>query len=69
MTHKRNKAVEYLQPLVGGTITDIIDDAPYTALRVECEDGSIRLAWIYRDPEGNGPGWLELVRGDRNAED
>lgn len=51
-------------PLVGGKIVGIcMDDVefgePCVGLRVQ-RDGMETRAWILQDPEGNGPGHLEI---------
>ena len=62
--------VDHLLPLVGGVVTQIlIDDAPELGepcygFRVEKKGKSFDCL-IMRDPEGNGPGHLMIVRGLR----
>jgi hypothetical protein len=51
-------------PLVGGKIVGIVYDTqefgePVVGLKVE-RDGHKTTAWILRDPEGNGPGHMEI---------
>jgi len=55
-----NKA--YLNRIKGMTITDIVED------KSDLEIGSVvglvldgtTIVWVLRDPEGNGPGFLEI---------
>lgn len=66
MSKNTDPMIKHLQPLVGKTVTGLcIDDSketladlhrPLYGLRFS--DGSI--AWILQDPEGNGPGFLEI---------
>ena len=35
-------------------------DIKWFCLIIECADGKTRLAWVNRDPEGNGPGHLDI---------
>lgn len=60
--------VDHLLPLVGGVITQVlVDDAPEFGepcygFRVE-KNGKSFECLIMRDPEGNGPGHLMIVKG------
>lgn len=66
MSNRMSKYVEYMQehlaPTVGQRITNVVVDDindPYEpVLGLKLEDGS--TIWCLRDPEGNGPGHLEL---------
>ena len=58
----------YIKQLIGKTITHIVKDAHPDTLREFGEpyyglgfsDGT--EAWILCDPEGNGPGFLDIVK-------
>ena len=51
---------KYLNQLTGKTIKRVVKDSsePKTVYGLEFTDGSV--AWILCDPEGNGPGHLEI---------
>lgn len=49
-------------PLINGKLVRIAEEAGYVGLVFRCTDGAERVAWVLRDPEGNGPGWLEVDR-------
>lgn len=59
--HVRN----HLSALIGATILSVVDDGGKDAhdraygLRVKRKDGTFAVAWIMRDAEGNGPGFLD----------
>jgi hypothetical protein len=48
------------KPLVGATVTDATIQGDFLGLLFRCADGKTRVAWVQRDPEGNGPGWLAI---------
>lgn len=55
---------DHLRDLLGATILSVVDDGEPVlrrtyGLRLRRQDGTETIAWILRDPEGNGPGWLE----------
>lgn len=67
--------VKYLLPIEGGTITQVgvaiedfnegIDDATawwevIPILIITAKDGTTYQAAVLQDPEGNGPGWLDI---------
>ena len=67
--------VAHLSRLMGGTIRNVIVDRsaisefgqPVYGLQVEMPSGSSRSnrilnAWILCDPEGNGPGFLDIQK-------
>lgn len=54
----------HLRDLIGATVLGVVDDdAPRPhrvyGLRLRRQNGTEVIAWILRDPEGNGPGWLD----------
>jgi len=53
-------ALRAAAPLRGATVEAITDDGGFVGLVFRCADGQQRVAWVQRDPEGNGPGWLEI---------
>jgi hypothetical protein len=62
---------EYLNQIVGGTIERIMTDrdAPeYYGLIVKMPDGSPTTVWVLQDPEGNGPGHLDITPNATIAE-
>lgn len=58
---------EHLHQLVGKKVTGIAKDEDGgefdTAYGLMFDDGTI--AWIMCDPEGNGPGWLDIAKEKR----
>ena len=62
--------VEHLSPLVGKTVKELavdpegVDGEPVFGLAFT--DGTV--AWIMCDPEGNGPGFLDLEKKKSLAE-
>lgn len=55
---------KYLERLVGMTVTGLVVDKSEFQDGVwglQFQDGSI--AWVLQDPEGNGPGHLDIVGG------
>ena len=61
-----NYMEKHLGQLVGRTVTGLVADPEFEedfgepAYGLKFDNGSI--AWILRDPEGNGPGFLDIVR-------
>lgn len=55
---------EHLHQLVGKKVTDVAKDkdgSDYdTTYGLMFDDGTV--AWILQDPEGNGPGHLDIVK-------
>ena len=51
-------ALRAAEPLRGATVEAIADDDGFLGLVFRCADGQQRVAWVQRDPEGNGPGHL-----------
>lgn len=57
---------EHLTQLVGAMIIGVVNDGGKQhydrtyGLRVKKRDGSFTIAWILRDTEGNGPGFLDF---------
>lgn len=55
---------KHLSQLRGKTITEIVRDGggQYTdeCMGLKFQDGTV--AWIQMDPEGNGPGFLEIEK-------
>ena len=54
--------------LVGGTITGaLIDPNPdefgdrWYGFLVKTKSGDMVPVWVSKDPEGNGPGWLDIA--------
>ena len=49
-------------PLLDGKIVrfGVDNEREWFCLVIECADGKTRLAWVNRDPEGNGPGHLDI---------
>ena len=54
--------IQNAQPLVGGTILSFFTDTPgeYWGFRVRLRNGRGAHVWVNCDPEGNGPGHLEI---------
>ena len=54
--------IQNAQPLVGGTILSFFTDTPgeYWGFRVRLRNGREAHVWVNCDPEGNGPGHLEI---------
>jgi len=61
MSAKGKAFEELVGPLVGATITGTATDTEeeFFALVLE-KDGKKVFVWVLRDPEGNGPGWLDV---------
>jgi hypothetical protein len=47
-------------PLLGATVKDVVVEGGFLGLVFRCVDGRERTTRVMRDPEGNGPGWLEI---------
>lgn len=69
MSKNKNKVDhvrEHLKQLVGAKILGVVDDGSKEShdraygLRVKKISGQFAIAWILRDPEGNGPGFLDF---------
>jgi hypothetical protein len=62
---KKDWTREHLKTLIGGHIIGVEDDGGTQVhdrrygLRIQLRDGNVFIAWILRDPEGNGPGFLD----------
>jgi hypothetical protein len=62
----RDYVGEHLKKLVGGKITGVVRDGKIGdrettyGLAVELPDGKKKDVWIQQDPEGNGPGHLDI---------
>jgi hypothetical protein len=58
---------EHYGQLVGKEVSGVVEDASgeFPCYGLQFTDGSI--AWILADPEGNGPGFLEIPPPKRNA--
>ena len=61
--------------LVGGRITGAVqtpdtDDpfADFAGLIVTLPNGTVRHAWVQRDAEGNGAGWLDIETPEEEAQ-
>lgn len=52
--------IDYLRQLIGKTVTKVAWDGD-EVYGLEFSDGT--LAWIMQDPEGNGPGHLDITKG------
>jgi hypothetical protein len=65
MAKRKDYTFEHLEQLIGFTVTRIVkaEDDEYTegsyGLVLE-KDGKKKQAWIDQDPEGNGPGHLDI---------
>jgi hypothetical protein len=65
MAKKKDYMFEYLEQLLGHTVIRVVKakDSEYTegsyGLVLEC-NGKKKQAWIDQDPEGNGPGHLDI---------
>lgn len=63
-TPTENYQLKLLEPLVGGTIVELVDandgEEHYPAFRVRTRDGKDHLVVILRDEEGNGPGAVQV---------
>jgi hypothetical protein len=65
-----------LEPLVGAKITlvdGLVDETcgrweAWPILVLSLPDGTERTLLIGRDPEGNGPGWIEIVEGGERGQ-
>ena len=56
--------MKHFNPILGKKVVGIVHDPSggdnlFPQLGLRFEDDTI--AWILRDDEGNGPGWLEIV--------
>ena len=52
---------QHLGQLVGMTVTGLANDgAGNWGIMLENKSKQKLAAWISRDPEGNGPGWLQI---------
>ena len=62
MSKKKDYMVEHLSQLVGKTVTKVVKDGEgYDAFwGLKFDDGTV--AFILCDPEGNGPGHLEIQK-------
>ena len=53
-----------LRALVNGTITSVVetpdDEDHFYGLKIKTKTGKTVTAWIQCDPEGNGPGFLNI---------
>lgn len=64
--NKTDHMRDHLQQLVNSTIMSVEDDGGRDTrdrlygLRIRKADGTEVIAWILRDPEGNGPGHLDV---------
>ena len=54
--------LKQLRPLVGGVITHLLEDKESFGFVVRLPNGKNVSVWVDMDPEGNGPGHLELVQ-------
>lgn len=69
---KTDPEIEYLLPLVGGVITQVLVDDQSDmgencyGLRIE-KNGRKFDCLILRDPEGNGPGHLMILEDEDNG--
>ena len=56
--------IQNAQPLVGGTILSFFTDTggEYCGFRMHLRNGREANVWVNCDPEGNGPGHLEIQR-------
>ena len=54
--------IQNAQPLAGGTILSFFQDPThdYWGFRVRLRNGREAHVWVNCDPEGNGPGHLEI---------
>lgn len=66
MSKPPDHLLAHLEQLVGGTVLgvaatsmDPLDRDRCSALIIE-KDGEKKTCWIMCDPEGNGPGWLDI---------
>lgn len=63
---KPDHLIDHLMSLQGGTVlgvavtTDDVSDHDRTAALIIEVKGKKYNCWIMRDPEGNGPGWLDI---------
>lgn len=54
---------KHLKQLIGGKIEALVedpDDDEYLGLAVRMPTGKLKIVWPLRDPEGNGPGHLDI---------
>jgi hypothetical protein len=62
---RQDACLRALRPLVGRRIRALVrDEAGLSGF--ETDDGT--RVWILCDPEGNGPGFADVVPGPRNPE-
>lgn len=59
-------AAEQLKQLVGGKIVDTVvtEDNENYGFVVEV-DGKEKVCWVDMDPEGNGPGWIQIQEKEK----
>lgn len=59
----------HIAPLIGGTIVQLVasdgesHEQDVFGIEVRKPDGKTVVAWILCDPEGNGPGHLDIQEG------
>ncbi len=60
--HNVEYQLKALRPLLGATFTDILTEDGYIGLVLHPKkDGEEeQVLWIQIDPEGNGPGWINV---------
>lgn len=57
---------KHLSALIGAKVLSVVDDGDdygsdtIYGLRVKKADGTFAIVWVLRDPEGNGPGFLDF---------
>jgi hypothetical protein len=52
--------LKHLKPLLGRKIVDLIEDSDDGSYGFQLDNGT--LVWVLCDPEGNGPGHLEIEK-------
>jgi hypothetical protein len=52
--------LKHLKPLLGRKIVDLIEDSDDGVYGFQLDNGT--LVWVLCDPEGNGPGHLEIEK-------
>jgi len=63
---------KHLGQLVGSTIEALAEDPSDDEAHgfvARMPDGSSKIVFVLCDPEGNGPGWLEISDGDQAVSD
>ena len=62
-TEAESTAMFLGEKIVGYRImnTIISADKEFWGFQMENDKGNVKYAWVNCDPEGNGPGWLDII--------